>query len=261
MVRRRSLQWPDVDTVAGPRWNKPRRGILPNGRSKPKVQPYASIMSAVLASSAYRALSPNAKTLHLLLEAAYSPTKLILPDAQAMKLMKCGDATVVKARQELVSAGFLTKLKDAIRPKSMGSATRDGRAAEYLLPHRVQGVQLHTLPWHKASDPHPAGSWRFYPESVRSLVRALSRPAIAILTAFHAVGHEANGAIAMNEPRPITPGQIGLSEGTCRRAIAELLKLGVLIESGPGAGRRAATFIVAEKFARGEVVRRSKKAM
>ena len=230
-----------------------RRGIQKNGRSAPVHEPFASIPARLIASNTYRGLSNHAIRVHLLLEAAYSPFRsLILPHAMTCKLLRASDTTIVKAKRELVTSTIARAVSAGIRPGTMGGQSVIGRAAVFELPHRCDGPLPADCRWRQNDGPACQGSWRVHSAYLRSLVAALSGPALRVFVWMHAADHTNLGAITDNAGRAVKYAEVGLTKPTCARAILELIEKGMLEVAQKAAGSRPATYRLCGK-ARGGV--------
>ncbi len=197
----------------------------------------------MLSCAAFRNLSPSAVGVLLLFHAAYDPNReLFVSHSEARKRLGAGPNTLCAAYRELETAGFLIKKREAIRPGRMGGAGR-GKAAVYDLPQRNPALPP---TWRRPDDPKTTGRWRIYSDRLRSYLKKLSPMAVKVWCHMHAVDRQANGAPMFNEPRTLTPADVGLPAETLRQKILELRAAGILRVVEPGVGSRPTTYALTE---------------
>jgi len=165
--------------------------------------------------------------------------------------MRAGSSTVVAARRAAVTSGIVQLLSKGVRPCTMGGALASGRAATYRLPHREPEFRFAAQAWYCSDDVHVPGMWRIYSDQLRNLIDILSAAEFAIFLLMHAAPHDRNGALNANVPRKIRPDDVGLSPRACDRAIQRMRDDGFLVEAVAPAGRRRATYRLADAYAVG----------
>lgn len=197
----------------------------------------------MLASAAFRALTPTAIGVLLLFHAAYDPNKeLFVSHAQAREHLRVSPNTLTAAYRELEAAGFLVKRREAIRPGGMGSAGR-GKATVYDLPERSLSGPC---AWRHPDDPGRTGRWRIYSGRLRDRLKKLSPAAVKIWCHMHAIDRQMNGAPVFNPPRALTPDEVGFPAETLRRKIIELCAANIIRVAEKGAGSRPTTYELTE---------------
>ena len=228
------------------RFSKPGRKVLRNGRSGDPhaTDPYASIAASILASRAFRDLSSHAVGVFLLLNAAYNPnSELFVSHKQAREILQAGPTSISKAFRELEAAGFIVKVREAVRPGGMGSSGR-GKAAIYDLPGRNP-----ILPneWRQNEDPGLHGYWRVHSERLRAVLRQITTGAMKLWCHMHAVHRQADGAPQSNEARELDAAAVGLSRETLRRKAKELSESGIIQVGQSASGTRAAAYFLSDR--------------
>lgn len=217
------------------------RKVLPNGRSAPVGEAYASIRADLISTAIYRALPGSVMRLHLLFEANYNPNhELIMPCNNAAKLLKVSCSTVTAGIASLVRSGIVAKVRDGRRPNTMGILAK-GKAAVYALPHRQPAPETPPV-WKQPHDPRHQGYWRVHVQRLRQLVRELSDNEAKVYLNFHAAHRTANGSLAQNDPRSLSEAETGIAKTTLHRVIRTLIARGKIEVAQPAAGSRPALY-------------------
>jgi|GEM_PF-2752904 len=220
------------------------RRVLPNGRSAPVRDPYASIRADLISAASYRALPGSVMRLHLLFEANYNPNhELIMPCNNAAKQLKASCSTVTAGIASLVRSGIVAKVRDGRRPNTMGILAK-GKAAVYALPHR-QPAPASPPVWKQPHDPRPQGYWRVHVQRLRQLVRELSDNEAKVYLIFHAADRTAEGSLVQNDPRALSEAETRIPKTTLHRVIKALITRGRIEVAQPAAGSRPALYRLA----------------
>jgi predicted transcriptional regulator len=152
-------------------------------------------------------------------------------------------ATVATLIAHLIEAGLMTLKTPAVKPAAMGAAG-PGRAAVYDLPHRHKGGVVRF----EQGDKRLPGFAKAWCDELRSLTERLSKPAARVLLIVAAVPRQRDGTLLRpDEEVDLTSATLardlpGMSERTARRAVAELVELGLVRLVRARAGRRAARY-------------------
>ncbi len=197
----------------------------------------------MIASRAFRELSGHAVGVFLLLHAAYNPnSELFVSHKQAIAILRAGPHAIAKAFRDLETAGFIVKIREAVRPGGMGSSGK-GKAAIYELPGRNP-----ILPneWRQNEDPGLHGYWRVHSARLRAVLRQITTGAMKLWCHMHAVHRQADGAPQSNDARALDAAAVGLPRETLRRKAQELCEVGITEVGQAASGKRPATFILAE---------------
>ena len=219
-------------------------------------EPYASISSSLLACSAFRQLSGAAMRVLLLFEANFNPNQkaTIVPTKEARERLHMSYTTVHRAFEELKEAGFIVLVREPIMPGRMGSMA-GGRAAEYDLPHRMNGLSIKIR---NIGEPRLDGCWRVHAGKLRALVGQLSDNEAKLYLFFHAAHHSDNGSLADNVPRSLKSAEVGLSKATLHRCLLRLVAVGKIETVSKAEGSKGATYQLSRAEATGVKMKREK---
>ena len=217
---------------------------------------FTSILPGLLASRQYRALTPDAKRLHILAEARFRTQGFTMPYEKVQKLLRIGSSTMASAMKELEALGILRLLRPGIRPSHPDAPPGKGLAAEYGLPHRQRGVMLGVgdVLWREPNDQWFAGQWRIHTRHLMALLKHHTADEMAILARFHLCPHNAAGGVddakRLQLPRRVLRDE-GMSCSAASRAFGGLLKKHRIEEVAPASGRRPALYRLAARECRG----------
>lgn len=253
-------EFPAVEAPIAPLPDWLLRDLMRGVRDKAAEQAeahYTSILPGLLASRAYRALSPATQRLHLYAETRFRLHGFTLPSDTIEEELKVGSSTVSAAKRDLRSLEILKKIAEEKRPGHPDAPPGKGLAALHQLPHRLPGAKLGVgdTPWRREGDPwHFQGQWRIHSQKLLAICRRHSAAEIAILIRLHLCNHTDEGGIAPRDRLELSLSELrggAMSESTARRAVLRLMERGLVEQVAPAAGRRGALFRLTESACQG----------
>jgi hypothetical protein len=100
-------------------------------------------------------------------------------------------------------------------------------------------------------DPRVDGYWRVHCERLRSLTARLSNMEVKVYIFMQASPRRNDGSPMINEGRVVSGQQIAVGRATLHRALAALVKMGLIEITEAGAGRRPTFYRLAPAEAQG----------
>ena len=216
-----------------------RRGeVTPASRGA--ARPFVTIPTTIFATKRIRALPGAAVRVLLWAEAGWHPAHgVVLSQHVAAEALSLRRSTVSNAIKRLIGADLMAIKSPAVKP-----GNGPGRAAVYDLPHRKTGAVLRF----DQGDARLPGLVKAWCDELRETVRGLGDAAARVLLIAAGLPRQSDGTLPDHcAGVDLASGRLardlpGMTERTARRAVAELVKRGLVQKVEPRVGQPGARF-------------------